>query len=138
MPLWVQFVIPPDKTLTLVNPCFLSSPADLDEVVPVLQIRIMQSSSEALKSAIFSCADYKDIEPFYGEISPKNLIFLDPPYIPNSKTASFTDYSIDGFDSNKHKQLGMQLSKLLRTDTANVIFTTNYNDKSIELFVEKN
>ena len=104
----------------------------------LIDVENITKVSEALKSAVFSCADYKDIEPFYGEISAKNLIFLDPPYIPNSKTASFTDYSIDGFDSNKHKQLGMQLSKLLRNDTANVIFTNNYNDKSIELFVEKN
>ena len=49
MPLCTQFIIPPDKTLTLVKPCFIKSPAALEELVPVLQINITQSSSVALK-----------------------------------------------------------------------------------------
>ena len=95
---------------------------------------------EALSKVKFTCDDYSNIKPFKGRgRKPKNnLIFLDPPYIPNSKTANFTDYSVEGFNKDSHLKLSNDLSKLIENKNNNVILTNNFNSMSIELFVDKN
>lgn len=92
----------------------------------------------ALSKASFTCDDYSNVKPFKGSVGKNNLIFLDPPYIPNSKTANFTDYSVEGFDRESHLKLSIDLSKLIENENNNVIFTNNFNSMSIELFVDKN
>ena len=95
--------------------------------------------SKALQGVEFTCSDYKNISPFVGEEpDSKNLIFLDPPYIPNSKTSNFTDYSVEGFNKEAHKTLGSMFSELINKKGTNVILTNNYNKESLELFVNKN
>ena len=95
--------------------------------------------SKALQGVEFTCSDYKNISPFAGkEPDSKNLIFLDPPYIPNSKTSNFTDYSVEGFNKEAHKTLSSMFSELINKKGTNVILTNNYNKESLELFVNKN
>lgn len=93
---------------------------------------------DALSKANFTCDDYSNVKPFKGSVAKNNLIFLDPPYIPNSKTANFTDYSVEGFNRDSHVKLSNDLSKLIENENNNVIFTNNFNSMSIELFVDKN
>ncbi len=95
-------------------------------------------AGEALSKATFTCDDYSNVKPFKGVVSKNNLIFLDPPYIPNSKTAYFTDYSVEGFNKESHEKLSENFSKLISNKINNVILTNNFNKLSIELFVEKN
>ena len=90
----------------------------------------------ALSKATF--IDYSNIKPFKGVVNKNNLIFLDPPYIPNSKTAYFTDYSVEGFNKESHEKLSDNFSKLISNKNNNVILTNNFNKLSIELFVDKN
>ena len=95
--------------------------------------------SKALKEVDFTCSDYKDIRPFAGrEPGSKNFIFLDPPYIPNSKTSNFTDYSVEGFNKEAHENLSSMFSHLINKKEMNVILTNNYNKESVKLFVKKN
>ena len=95
--------------------------------------------SKALQGVEFTCSDYKNISPFAGkEPDSKNLVFLDPPYIPNSKTSNFTDYSIEGFNKEAHETLGLMFSDLINKKGMNIILTNNYNKESLELFVNKN
>lgn len=100
----------------------------------------LEAVGDALSKVNFTCDDYSNVKPFKGRgRKPKNnLIFLDPPYIPNSKTANFTDYSIEGFNKHSHIKLSDDLSKLMNNKNNNVIFTNNYNNMSLELFVDKN
>ena len=100
----------------------------------------LDAVGDALSKVNFTCDDYSNIKPFKGRgRKPKNnLIFLDPPYIPNSKTANFTDYSVEGFNRDSHVKLSNDLSKLIQNENNNVIFTNNFNNMSIELFVDKN
>ena len=93
---------------------------------------------EALSGVTFNCNDYSKVKPFEGSVNKNNLIFLDPPYIPNSKTANFTDYSIEGFNKDSHIKLSNEFSKLIENDNNNVLFTNNFNKMSMELFVDKN
>ena len=93
---------------------------------------------EALSRVTFNCNDYSKVKPFKGSVNSKNFIFLDPPYIPNSKTANFTDYSVEGFNKDSHFKLSIDFSKLIENDNNNVVFTNNFNKMSLELFVDKN
>ena len=98
----------------------------------------LDAAGGALSKVNFTCDDYSNIKPFRGGVAKNNLIFLDPPYIPNSKTASFTDYSVEGFNRDSHVKLSNDLSKLIENEHNNVIFTNNYNNMSLELFFDKN
>ena len=93
---------------------------------------------EALSRVTFNCNDYSKVKPFKGSVNSNNLIFLDPPYIPNSKTANFTDYSVEGFNKDSHFKLSIDFSKLIENDNNNVVLTNNFNKMSLELFVDKN
>ena len=106
----------------------------------LLDEKNIDAVGEALSKVKFTCDDYSNVKPFKGRgRKPKNnLIFLDPPYIPNSKTANFTDYSVEGFNRDSHVKLSNDLSKLIENENNNVIFTNNFNTMSIELFVDKN
>ena len=98
----------------------------------------LDAVGDALSKVNFTCDDYSNVKPFKGSVAKNNLIFLDPPYIPNSKTANFTDYSVEGFNRDSHVKLSNDLSKLIENEHNNVIFTNNFNRMSIELFVNKN
>ena len=98
----------------------------------------LDAVGDALSKVNFTCDDYSNVKPFKGSVAKNNLIFLDPPYIPNSKTANFTDYSVEGFNRDSHVKLSNDLSKLIENEHNNVIFTNNFNSMSIDLFVDKN
>ncbi len=98
----------------------------------------LDAVGDALSKVSFTCDDYSNVKPFKGSVSKNNLIFLDPPYIPNSKTSNFTDYSVEGFNKGSHIKLSDDFSKLVENKDNNVILTNNYNIMSLELFVHKN
>ena len=98
----------------------------------------IDAAGDALSKVNFTCGDYSNVKPFKGSVGKNNLIFLDPPYIPNSKTANFTDYSVEGFNKDSHIKLSNDFSKLIENNNNNVIFTNNFNNISVDLFVDKN
>ena len=98
----------------------------------------LDAVGDALSKVNFTCDDYSNVKPFKGSVNKNNLIFLDPPYIPNSKTANFTDYSVEGFNKDSHIKLSNDFSKLIENTNYNVIFTNNFNEMSVELFVDRN
>ena len=98
----------------------------------------LDAVGDALSKVNFTCDNYSNVKPFKGSVNKNNLIFLDPPYIPNSKTANFTDYSVEGFNKDSHIKLSNDFSKLIDNTNYNVIFTNNFNEMSVELFVDRN
>lgn len=98
----------------------------------------LDAVGDALSKVNFTCDNYSNVKPFKGSVNKNNLIFLDPPYIPNSKTANFTDYSVEGFNKDSHIKLSNDFSKLIENRNYNVIFTNNFNEMSVELFVNRN
>ena len=98
----------------------------------------LDAVGDALSKVNFTCDDYSNVKPFKGSVNKNNLIFLDPPYIPNSNTANFTDYSVEGFNKDSHIKLSNDFSKLIENRNYNVIFTNNFNEMSVELFVNRN
>jgi len=53
--------------------------------------------SKLIKDVTFKCCDYNDI---FKLVKKGDFIYLDPPYVPISKT-SFVSYNKDGFDSHE-------------------------------------
>lgn len=60
--------------------------------------------SEYLKNAdvSISCLDF---EPFCQDVRMGDFVYFDSPYIPESNTAKFTDYTKDGFTLDDHERL---------------------------------
>ena len=88
-----------------------------------------------LSNAKITCTSYKEtIKNFKNKNS---FIYLDPPYIPNSNTSNFTDYSSQGFKYEDHIELGKIFSDLVE-NKINVILSNNNNELAREIFLQKN
>jgi DNA adenine methylase len=55
---------------------------------------------------------------------PRDLVYFDPPYVPMSSTASFTDYSANGFDRKDQKKL-LRIAKKLDRGEIKVIISNS-------------
>jgi len=55
------------------------------------------------------------------------LVYLDPPYVPRSRTAHFTRYTRDGFDAARHREL-VELAEKLRDRGAHVVVSQALDD----------
>lgn len=54
----------------------------------------------------------KDFEKACADVKPGDFVYFDSPYVPESKTADFTDYSKEGFSLEDHKRLADLFRKL--------------------------
>lgn len=54
------------------------------------------------KKALFLCRDFRKT---MSNLEPGDVVYGDPPYVPLSATASFTEYSSGGFGSKEQKEL---------------------------------
>lgn len=62
----------------------------------------LESFIEKSQKAVFECADFEEI---MLSAQAGDVIYCDPPYVPLSKTASFTSYATDGFGLQKQQRL---------------------------------
>ena len=58
--------------------------------------------AEKAQRAIFSCTSYQQV---MQNATENSVVYCDPPYVPLSKTASFTSYARQGFDLDDQAQL---------------------------------
>ncbi|AZZ96737.1 MULTISPECIES: Dam family site-specific DNA-(adenine-N6)-methyltransferase [unclassified Pseudoalteromonas] len=58
--------------------------------------------SEKAQQATFTCLSYEQV---FKRIPDKAVVYCDPPYVPLSKTASFTAYAKGGFNLDDQAQL---------------------------------
>ncbi len=72
------------------------------------ELNILQAS-QALKNTEILCGDFEEVLPF---IAKGTLVYLDPPYLPISKTSNFTSYSENGFTIEDQKRLSVFYKKL--------------------------
>lgn len=70
----------------------------------------LRACSEVLQNGVELIAgDFRTIELV---ITSKDFVYFDPPYVPLSKTASFTGYSKGGFSEDMHRELCSLCHKL--------------------------
>ncbi len=67
----------------------------------------LRACSDALQSAELSESDFENI---CTDAGPGDVIYYDPPYLPISKTSSFTKYTVGGFSQIDHERLRAYLN----------------------------
>jgi len=65
--------------------------------------------SEALRGVEILCEDFEAV---LSRAEPGDFVYFDPPYYPLSKTASFSDYTPDGFSEEDHIRLARAFAGL--------------------------
>ena len=102
----------------------------------IVDKKSLKNTSKALKDVEINCGSYEEILPPNKKIDPKtSFIYLDPPYIPNSKTASFTDYSKEGFKEEDHIKLAEVFQELVNGGYK-VVLSNNNNPEAVEKYVK--
>lgn len=87
-----------------------------------------------LKNAVFSTQNFDEFfnlhQPVKGDV-----VYLDPPYVPLSSTASFTSYAKAGFGTDEQKHLAKVIHQLVENDVS-VILSNSYTDLTMEIFAD--
>lgn len=73
----------------------------------------------------------------FRKIKKNHLIFLDPPYVPISKTSDFSSYYDDGFNDFDHQKLSELLKKIDNVG-AYFILTNSNSQKTKDIYLSKN
>lgn len=82
--------------------CGIIEPSD-KSFIEILNIEKLLKCSKHLKNARgIGCHRYEEIFPMLKE---KDLVYIDSPYYPLSKTSDFTKYSKEGFNNQDHQNL---------------------------------
>lgn len=86
--------------------------------------------SKNLADIKFTSGDYKDA---LGGASKGDLVYLDPPYIPVSKTSNFTQYQKEGFGYDEHVKL-RNLAVELHRKGCFVVISNSSCSESVKLY----
>jgi DNA adenine methylase len=94
----------------------------------------LRAASETLKGVEISKVDFEEMlhAPKEGDV-----VYLDPPYMPASKTSKFTAYSIDGFTEDDHKRLAACFDGLVERKVCCVL-SNSFTPMTIELYSKHN
>jgi DNA adenine methylase len=65
--------------------------------------------SRLLKAAILRCADFETI---LSDVPSRAFVYLDPPYVPLSRTSSFTRYTAGSFEEAEQRRLAEVIRRL--------------------------
>jgi len=84
------------------------------------------------KNAEFICAGFSDT---IRCVTKHDVVYCDPPYIPLSKTANFTDYSTGGFNWDDQIALA-DLASRLSTKGIQVVISNHNTPTARELYLE--
>jgi len=87
----------------------------------------LRGAAQALAGVELICGDFNDVLGRGRRLSANDFVYLDPPYVPLSKTASFTAYS-GGFDMQDQERLAKQLRRLSAKGIAAVLSNSDCPD----------
>ena len=82
---------------------------------------------------MFVCADFSFTLSMIPD-SVSTVIYCDPPYIPASKTANFTQYGSEGFDESHHLKLALQLTGINQKKSVPVIISNSDTAATREIY----
>lgn len=86
----------------------------------VRETEIIQASKVLKHVNIFN----KPFDYILEFVEPRDLVYFDPPYVPMSPTANFTDYNAQGFDKKHQKRL-LEIAKNLNNKDINIIISNS-------------
>ncbi|MBB1525665.1 Dam family site-specific DNA-(adenine-N6)-methyltransferase [Pectobacterium carotovorum subsp. carotovorum] len=82
--------------------------------------------------AIFVCADFKETLHVYAK--PDTVTYCDPPYLPVSDTANFTQYHTSAFTPDQHRELADELLHVNRETGAPVVISNSDTSATREIY----
>lgn len=97
---------------------------------PKLPEKEMLAFSEKAKHATFIVADFKST---MDQAEAGDIIYCDPPYVPLSASASFTDYSAGGFNMDDQQEL-VDYAKKLREKGIPVLISNHATDWTLSAY----
>ncbi len=100
----------------------------INSILP--SIERFEEMSKALKNADILCGDFRALEKRIGE---GDIVFLDPPYLPDPKGGDFTSYTKDGFSMEDHQAV-VELAMKAVAKGAYVIATNNDSPLTREMW----
>jgi len=91
----------------------------------------IRAVSELLKNITIYHADFEES---VDSIDPREIdgIYIDPPYLPISNTAKFSQYTEGGFTLKDHERLAKFFKKIAKK--TRVVLTNSASDKTAELY----
>ena len=94
----------------------------------------LRAVSRALREtkAQVRCSDYMDA---ISKCGKGDLVYLDPPYQPKSRTSSFTDYTPGGFSGKNQEELAQEFRKLVDSGCT-VILSNSETPMTVRLYRE--
>jgi DNA adenine methylase len=78
--------------------------------------------SQAIQQVDFIVSDFSEA---ISNVEEGDFVYLDPPYVPISKTSSFVDYASGGFNDTEHSKLFNILHNL---NSRNIKFLMSNSD----------
>jgi DNA adenine methylase len=91
---------------------------------------LLRADSAALAGSLVTCGSYRAAVATAGA---GDLVYLDPPYVPLSATASFTAYDADGFGLAEQKALAQAIAELT-TRGVHVLLSNSDTPVTREIF----
>ena len=98
----------------------------------ILDAALLRAAAAALRRADIRCGDYREA---LAEAGEGDLVYLDPPYQPLSRTASFTQYVPGGFGAEDQRLLADTFADLNRRGAAAVL--SNSAHSAVEALYER-
>lgn len=90
----------------------------------------MEHFSRKFAAARFTCLDFRAV---MREAEVGDVVYCDPPYVPISDTASFTDYSTGGFGLDDQRRLAEYARELSERGVV-VIISNHHNSFTSEIY----
>lgn len=97
---------------------------------PYFPVDELMAAAEVLQNARLTSVDFEDVLAACG---PGDIVYCDPPYVPLSATASFTDYAAGGFDLADQRRL-VAAAEAARRRGALVAISNHDNEITRELY----
>jgi DNA adenine methylase len=97
---------------------------------PTMPANELKAFAEKAQLAEFQCLDYRET---FRRLVPGDVVYFDPPYVPLSKTASFTSYDKGGFGENEQRELA-DLANICREKGNLVVISNHDTDFTREIY----
>ena len=89
---------------------------------PYFPEKELYAFAEKAKTAEFVCESYRDT---FARAKDGDIIYCDPPYVPLSKTASFTSYAGNGFGLDEQADLANAAEEVTRDKDVTVLISNH-------------
>jgi DNA adenine methylase len=96
----------------------------------IFDLENLVACSKVLKNADIKLSSFLDIE---KDVKKKDFVYFDPPYVPITKTSSFTKYHKDDFGMNMQIEL-KEMFKRLTTKGVYCMLSNSYTENVLELY----